>query len=68
MNMELFYVALVCLGFFLAGYLVGLLQNGINITHKQESQAFQGYNEPVIDNLDPKVMEYLDKTYGNINL
>lgn len=66
--MELFYVALVCLGFFLAGYIVGLLQNGIKISHKQEQPEFQGYNEPVLDNLDPQVKEYLDRAYGNIHI
>lgn len=66
--MSIFQAFLIALGFFIAGYVMGILQGGIKIFHKDSnySQGPTEYNPIITDNLTKEVIDYLNETRGNI--
>ena len=48
------------------GYIIGLLQHGIRINVKTDRELPTEYNDPIIDNIDPEIRNYLDQTNGQI--
>lgn len=65
-TMNLLLLLLVCLGFMMSGYLIGLAQGGITVIKKQEQPEYQGLNDSVLDNLPPEYREFLDNSYGQV--
>lgn len=64
---SLFQAFLIALGFFIVGYIVGIVQGGIKIFHKESyGQEPTEYNPIITDNLTKEVMDYLNETRGNI--
>lgn len=61
--MDLFLLVLVLAVGFVMGYLSKGVTINVNHTPRFDNEE---YNEPVVDNLDPEVRNYLDQTQGNI--
>lgn len=50
---------------FACGIALGFTHKGINITiNHKEKEAPKEYNESLVDELDPKMREYYDRTNG----